>query len=381
MTSRPPDAGLQLRSTVRSDGVLELRLHSVPTTRPTQDQVIVRVEAAPINPTDLTVLLASADLSTLCVTGQGRDVVTTAKLRGGLHGFLAPRVDRPLPAGGEGAGVVVEAGSSERAQRLLGKTVAVHGGAMYSEYRTFEAAQCLVLPDGTTPRDGASCFVNPLTTLGMLETTRREGHTALVHTAAASNLGQILCKLCIEEDLPLVNIVRKPEQEQLLREFGARWVCNSSASDFMAQLIAAIKDTGATLAFDAIGGGPLVNQILTAMEVAAAAKTTGFNRYGTNVNKQVYIYGALDRSPTVLNRSYGMKWNVGGWLLAHFLERVGPAEADRLRERVARNLKTTFASRFTKEVSLAEMILPEVIASYAKQATGEKYLVCPQRAL
>jgi NADPH2:quinone reductase len=213
----------------------------------------------------------------------------------------------------------------------------------------------------------------------MLGTMRLDGHTALVHTAAASNLGQMLNKLCLKEDVALVNIVRKPEQEHLLRELGARWVCNSTSADFMAQLIAAVQETGATLAFDAIGGGLIASQILTAMEVAAAAKTPGLTRYGSTVNKQVYIYGGLDRSPTTLNRSYGMKWNVGGWLMGHFLERVGPSEAEQLRQRVAREIKTTFASRYTREVSLAEMVQPEAIASYAKQATGEKYLVCPQR--
>lgn len=381
MTSQATATGLQVRSTVRKDGVLELRLEPTPTPPPTPDQVVVRVEATPINPSDLGLLLAGADITTLAASGSGVDAVTTAKLPPEILRFMAARVDQSLPTGGEGAGIVVAAGSSAAAQRLLGKTVAAIGGGMYSQYRTLEAAQCLVLPEGTTPKDAASCFVNPLTVLGMLGTMRREGHTALVHTAAASNLGQMLNKLCNEEGVALVNIVRKPEQERLLRELGARWVCNSSAADFMPQLIAAIKETGATLAFDATGGGPLTNQILTAMEVAAASKSSGYNRYGTTVNKQVYIYGGLDRSPTTLTRSYGMMWNVGGWLLTHFLDRVGAAEAQQLRERVARQIKTTFASRYTKEVSLLEMLRPDAIASYAKQATGEKYLIRPQHGL
>jgi len=248
---------------------------------------------------------------------------------------------------------------------------------MYSQYRCIHVSQALPLPAGTTPAQGASCFVNPLTALGMVGTMRLEGHTALVHTAAASNLGQMLQKLCLADGIDLVNIVRKPEQEELLRSIGATHVCNSSAGSFMDDLTAALAATGATLAFDAIGGGTLAGQILTCMEAAANATAKEYSRYGSSTHKQVYIYGGLDRSPTELHRNFGMAWSLGGWLLMPFLAKVGPEEAQRLRERVAAEITTTFASTYTKEVSLAEVLTLDAIGVYGKQATGEKYLVCP----
>jgi NADPH2:quinone reductase len=293
---------------------------------------------------------------------------------------VAARVDQSLPVGNEGAGVVVAAGKSPAAQALLGRTVGVIGGAMYAQLRSAKLGQCLAFPDGTRPSECASWFVNPLTALGMVETMRKEGFTALVHTAAASNLGQMLVKLCLADGVPLVNIVRKPEQATLLRSLGATHVVDSSAPTFMADLIQAVGETGATLAFDATGGGKLASQILTAMEAALNAKATEYSRYGSTAPKQVYIYGGLDRSPTELTRNFGMAWGVGGWLLTPFLQKNGE-KVPKLRDRVAAEIKTTFASRYTREVSLAEALSLAAIAVYGKQSTGEKYLINPSRGI
>ena len=372
--------GLQLQSLVKANGELELKLARVAIPEPASDEVLVRIEATPINPSDLGLLLGPADLSTLKVTGVGEDAVVTAQVPQQLMRAAGPRIDQTLPVGNEGAGIVVEAG--EAAKGLVGRTVAILGGAMYAQYRAVKVADALVLHDDATPKDGASCFVNPLTALGMVGTMRREGHTGLVHTAAASNLGQMLVKICAEDGVPLVNIVRKPEQAALLKQIGARYVVDSSAPGFMDDLIAALTDSGSTLAFDAIGGGKLASQILTAMEVAASRKAGGaFNRYGSNTHKQLYIYGGLDTGPTELVRSYGMAWGLGGWLLTNFIQKVGPEEAGRLRQRVADELKTTFASHYTAELSLTDALKPDVIAAYNKKSTGEKYLITPQKGL
>jgi NADPH2:quinone reductase len=277
--------------------------------------------------------------------------------------------------------VVVQAGSSPAAQALMGKTVAILGGAMYAQYRVIKAVQCLVLPPGTTPAEGADCFVNPLTALGMVETMRAEGHKALVHTAAASNLGQMLNKICIKDKVGLVNIVRKPEHVDLLKKIGATYVCSSSSPTFMDDLMEALAASGATVAFDAIGGGRLAGQILTAMEIAANRTSKEYSRYGSTTHKQVYIYGGLDRGPTEFNRAFGMAWGIGGWLLTAFLQKIGFEAAQKLRERVAAEIKTTFASTYTKEVSLAEALRLEEIAVYSKQATGQKYLINPNKGL
>jgi NADPH:quinone reductase len=377
MPNDAKDTGLQLRSMVTAEGVLELSLVRIPTPAPQATEVVVRVEAAPLNPSDLALLLAGADLTTLKSAGSADEPRVTATIPPEVRRTLAARVGQSLPVGNEGAGVVIAAGSSEAAQALIGKTVSVIGGAMYSEYRTVQLAQVLPLPAGTTPADGASWFVNPMTALGMVETMRREGHKAIVHTAAASNLGQMLQKLCLEEGVELVNIVRKPEQAALLRELGAKHVCDSSQPNFMEDLIKALEATSATIAFDAIGGGKLAGQILTAMEVAASRKEGAYSRYGSNTHKQVYIYGGLDRSPTVLNRSFGMAWGLGGWLLTPFLQKVGAETAQRLRERVAAELKTTFASSYGRQISLREALRPDAIAEYGKQATGAKFLITP----
>ena len=373
--------GYQLRSTVKQEGVVELTLARVPTPEPKSDEVVVRIDATPINPSDLGLLLAGADPSAAKVSTSAEETIVTAPIPPAALRGLAARVGQSLPVGNEGAGVVVRAGSSDEARALLGKTVAILGGAMYAQFRTIAASQCLVLPAGTTTAEGASCFVNPLTVLGMVGTMRDEGHSALVHTAAASNLGQMLVKLTIADDIPLVNVVRRPEQARLLEGLGAKHVLVSGAPTFMDELTEALAATGATLAFDAIGGGKLASQILSCMEAAASRTSSGYSRYGSAKHKQVYIYGRLDGGPTELTRNYGMAWGIGGWLLTTFLQKIGPDGARRLRERVANEIKTTFASHYDKEVSLADALRPEAIAIYGKQATGGKYLIKPNEGL
>lgn len=368
MAADLPDKALELRSLVTSAGNLELSLHEVDVPTPQDNEVLVRIEAAPINPSDLGLLVSSADMAKAEVTGTKDRPVVTAPIE--ATQALSARLDQSLPVGNEGAGTVVAAGSSDAAQALLGKTVGIAGGAMYSQYRAVDARACLVLPDGATARDGASSFVNPLTALGMTETMRREGHSALVHTAAASNLGQMLVKLCQKDGIPLVNIVRKPGQEELLKSLGAEHVLNSTSPTFDADLVTALTATKATLAFDATGGGTLASQILNAMEEAANATAGEYSRYGSSVHKQVYIYGALDTSPTVLTRNFGMAWGLGGWLLTPFLASAGAETISRLRARVAAELTTTFASSYTREVSLAGMLQPEAFNEYVKRATG-----------
>ena len=380
MPSEIPSTALQMRSTIRSDATLVLSLEEVAVPEPGVDQVLVRVEAAPINPSDMGLLFGPADMSTARAGGASDRPVVTADVPEKLMRSVAARVDQALPVGNEGAGVVVKAGSSSAAQALLGRTVALFGGSMYAQYRCIPAGLCLPLPEGTSAAEGASCFVNPLTALGMVETMKLERHTALVHTAAASNLGQMLVKLCNADGVPLVNIVRRPEQVDLLKGLGAKHVCSSSEQGFREDLALALAETGATLAFDATGGGDLANQILTCMEAAASRSATEFSRYGSSTHKQVYIYGGLDRSPTSLNRSYGMAWGVGGWLLPLFLQKVGAEVGQRLRERVAREIKTTFASHYTNEVSLTEALQLDAIAAYGRQATGEKYLIRPNKS-
>jgi NADPH:quinone reductase len=376
-----PATALQLRSLVKKTGELELSLQSVPVPQPADDEVLVRVEATPINPSDLALLFGLADMSTAKASGTAANPVITAQVPEKMMRGLAARLDESMPVGNEGAGTVVKAGSSPEAQALVGKTVAILGGAMYGQYRAVKAKQALLLPAGTTAAEGASCFVNPLTSLSMTEVMRREGHKALVHTAAASNLGQMLNKICMKDGISLVNIVRKPEQAEILKKIGAKYIVDSSSPSFMEDLTKALIETGATLCFDAIGGGKLASQVLTAMEAAANANAKEYSRYGSNVHKQVYIYGGLDRSPTELTRSFGMQWGVGGWLLTPFLQRIGFADAQKLRERVAAELKTTFASHYTREVSLAEALSLDAINAYGKQATGTKYLIKPQKGL
>lgn len=374
-----PRTVLEVRSLLKGSGQLELSLAEVPLPQPGPNEVVVRVQASPINPSDLGLLLAAQDFSRADAAGSDARPVVSVPVSPGVVKALAARVDQSMPVGNEGAGEVVAAGSAAAAQALLGRTVAMIGGAMYAQYRCLPVDQCLVLPEGVTARDGASAFVNPLTALGMLDTMRLEGHTALVHTAAVSNLGLMLNRICREDGVELVNIVRRPDQAQLLREqVDARHVCDTSAPGFLSDLTAAIKATGATLAFDAIGGGRLAGQILGCMEAAISASAGEYSRYGSSVHKQVYIYGSLDRSPTELVRSFGLTWGLGGWLLFNFMKRVGPQRMDELKARVARGIRTTFASHYTRVVSLQEMLRIEAINDYARQATGTKYLLDPQ---
>ena len=380
MDSDKSRMGLQLRSLVKSGGELELSLISIATPDPAPDEVIVRVDAAPLNPSDIGLLIGAADMASATVSGAGVDAVLRARIPERLMKSMAGRLDQSMPVGNEGAGVVIKTGSSDAAKALMGKTVAMIGGAMYAQYRTLRVAECLPLPAGITPAEGASCFVNPLTALGMTETMRREGHKALVHTAAASNLGQMLNKICLKDGIDLVNIVRSKEQADILHKIGAKHVVDSTAPTFMDDLTNALVETGATIAFDAIGGGKLVGQILTCMEIAINKTAKVYSRYGSSTHKQVYIYGGLDLRPTELNRAFGMAWGIGGWLLFPFLQKIGAAEGTKLRARVVAELRTTFASHYTQVVSLQETLQLSHIAVYAKRATGEKYLINPNKA-
>lgn len=373
MTAQIPATGLQLFSTVTDDFRLELSLAPVPVPEPVDDQVLIRIEATPINPSDLGLLLGVADTSQFTVTGG----IASAPIPEKLRRMAAARQGKPMPVGNEGAGVVIAAGPADAAQALIGKTVCLAGGQMYAQYKLARVRDCIVLPAGVSAQEGASSFVNPLTTLGMIGTMRKEGFEGLVHTAAASNLGQMLVKLCQAESVPLVNIVRSAEQAAILRGIGAKHVVDSTAPEFVAELTAAIKETRAFLAFDAIGGGRLASQILQAMEAAAIALTPGFSIYGSTQKKQVYIYGMLDAGPTELTRSYGMAWGVGGWLLTPYLMAAGPEEAGRMRKYVVDNIRGIFASKYTAVISLHDVLKPEHIARYAKRATGEKFLINP----
>ena len=375
MTTPYPLSGLQLRTLVKPEGALELSLLEVPTPAPGPDEVLVQLQAAPINPSDIGLLFGAADMRTAQASGSAERPVVTASIPERFMPAMAARAGQSLPAGNEGAGIVIAAGSSPAAQALLGKTVAMLGGAMYAQYRTMAVDQCLLLPPGASAADGASCFVNPLTALGMTETMRREGHKALVHSVGASNLGQMLNRICVQDGIGLVNIVRSAEQATLLRDQGATHVCDSSLPSFLTDLTAAIEQTGATLAFDAIGGGKLAGQILNCMEVAISRGAKEYSRYGSDVLKQVYVYGGLDTGPTEITRSFGMTWGIGGWLLFPFLQKIGPEAVAKLRARVASELKTTFASHYSHHISLAQALQPDVIAGYAKRATGEKYVI------
>jgi NADPH:quinone reductase len=371
------ETGLQIRSLVKKSGVLEVSLVSVPTPEPAADEIVIRVEATPINPSDIALLLGPVDMNTAKQSGATASPVLTANILERAIPALSARFDQSMPVGNEGAGTVVKAGSSPAAQALMGKLVAVASGSMYSQFKVAKAVEALVLPSGTTAQQAASCFVNPLTALSMVEVMRREGHKALVHTAAASNLGQMLNKICQRDGVSLVNVVRSAEQANILKELGAKIVLDSTSPRFMSELIEAVGATEATLAFDAIGGGLMASQILTAMEAAAAARMTSYNRYGSNTFKQVYIYGMLDTSRTELTRTFGFSWSVSGWLLTPFLQKIGMADVNRLRQRVVSELTTTFASHYTKEISLRDVAKLEIAQAYNKRATGEKFLIVP----
>ena len=371
----------EIRSTVTSDGNVELSIVKVDTPTPSDDEVLIEILAAPINPSDLALLTTfGGDLSNINISGSGDDTVASMKVHPAVMKSMKSRMDKSMAAGNEGAGVVVDAGVN--AKGLIGKTVGLAGGSMYAQYKCAPAMNCLVMEDGTTPSEAASSFVNPLTALSFVETMKMENHSAIVHTAAASNLGQMLVKICQSDGIPLVNIVRKEEQVEILKGIGAEYVCNTSDPDFMESLINALVETGATLGFDATGGGnggELPGQILTAMEVAANKNSEQYSRYGSETYKQVYIYGGLDRTPTVLTRAYGMSWGLGGWLLTPMLGKIGMERVQEMRIRIAKEIKTTFASKYAGEISFEEMLQPEVINSYAKQSTGNKFLVNPHK--
>ncbi len=361
----------QIQSTITADGRLILALAEVPEPEPGPGEIKLKIEAAPINPSDIGLLTGAADMREVTAIAGGISApVPPAGMRA-----MAARVGQAMPCGNEGAGLIVAAGAG--AEALIGRRAAIIGGATYADYRVVKAEEALLLPDGATAEQGASCFVNPLTALGFVETMRAEGHSAIVHTAAASNLGQMLVKICAAEAIPLVNIVRSAEQVALLKGLGAVHVLDSTAPDFMAGLIAACIETGATLAFDAIGGGTLAGQILTAMEAAINARAGGYSRYGSETLKQIYIYGGLDMAPTSFTRGFGMAWAMGGWLLFPRLRTFGPGAYGRLKQRVADELTTTFASHYSHRVSLEEMVSPAAVAGWYRRATGQKYLVVP----
>ena len=371
----------EIRSTVTSDGTVELSIVKVDTPTPADDEVLIEILAAPINPSDLALLTTfGGDLSNISISGSGDDTVASMKVHPAVMRSMKSRLDKSMPAGNEGAGVVVDAGPNVKG--LVGKIVGLAGGSMYAQYKCAPAISCLVMEDGTTPVEAASSFVNPLTALSFVETMKMENHSAIVHTAAASNLGQMLIKICQIDGIPLVNIVRKNEQVEILKGIGAKYICNTNDPDFMESLINALVETGATLGFDATGGGndgELPGQILTAMEVAANKNSEQYSRYGSETYKQVYIYGGLDQNPTILKRSYGMSWGLGGWLLTPMLGKIGMERIQEMRERIAKEIKTTFASKYAGEISFEEMLQPEIINSYAKQSTGNKFLVNPHK--
>lgn len=372
-----PDTNLTMLTLVKPEGELEVFFERRPMSKPAPHEVLVKILATPINPSDLGLLFGAADMTSARASERDGLPVVTADIPAPGMRAMAPRVGQALPIGNEGCGLVVRAGASPEAQALLGKTVAVLGGEIYAEYRCLPAQMCMELPEGTDPRDGASCFVNPLTSLAFTETMRMEGHSALVHTAAASNLGQMLVKICAKDDIPLVNIVRSEAQAGLLKDIGARHVINSSDEDFLDKLTAALVETGATCGFDAIGGGKLAGQILACMEAAAVRRMTTYSRYGSDTFKQVYIYGALDVGPTVLNRSFGFSWSLSGFLLTPFLQKAGADVVGRMRARVVDELTTTFKSHYSHEIPLTDALSLDTIANYNAKRTGEKYLIRP----
>ncbi len=370
-----PDTALELRSTLTEDGIVTMAIQEADVRAPGDGEVVIRVEAAPINPSDLGMMIAMGDLAQAEAADGDHPGVRLPVPPAAVKGMQA-RVGHPMPIGNEGAGVVVAAGSAAHAQALLGRTVGFVSGNSYSQYQTLAAESCLPMPDGTTPEQAAAPFVNPLTALGMVETMRLEGHTALIHTVGASNLGLMLNRICASDGVDLVNIVRRPEQVELVRAEGGEHVVVSSADTFRADLTEAVRATGATIAFDAIGGGDLASILLSTME-SVAAEGAGFSRYGSDTHKQVYIYGGLDRSPTTLRRDFGMSWGIGGWLLTPFLGRIGGEASAVLRQRVADEITTTFASAYGHRLTLEEAVDPEQVQRYGKMATGDKALITP----
>ncbi|MCP3939160.1 MAG: NADH oxidase [Actinomycetia bacterium] len=373
-----PESCLELVSTLSEDSTVIIGLRSSDVADPRDNEVVVRIEAAPINPSDMGALFARGDTETAEVVTDAD--LPTVRLRVPVAAMEAQRsrVGLTIPVGNEGAGTVVSAGSSPEAQALVGRVVGFLSRTAYAEYRTLDVSQCLLMDEGTTAEQAAAPFVNPLTALGMVETMRAEGHTALVHTVGASNLGLMLNRICLDDGVDLVNIVRSQANVDMLKQQGATHVCDSSSPTFRDDLVAALRASGATIAFDAIGGGEMADDLLWSMEQAQVAEGAGFSPYGSDVLKQVYVYGGLDRGETTLKRNYGMRWAVGGWLLTPFLVRIGAEAADRLRARVAREISTTFASSYGMRLSLADVVDPAMVARYGRAATGEKALVTPR---
>lgn len=367
----------QLFTCISEDGKLEIKLKDVDVPEPKAHEVVIRIEAAPINPSDMWPMFGPANLVEASLSDDQKSL--TAPVHPSVLPHLKSRLGQVLPIGNEGAGTVVAAGKGEAAQSLIGKTVAILTGGTYAQYCCVPAQACIVHDDNTTAIDAASSFVNPLTALGMVETMRMEGHTALVHTAAASSLGQMLNKICLAQGVPLVNIVRSQKQVDILKDIGAQYICDSTSETFKADLYKAIDATKATLAFDAIGGGEIVSDILTAMEQSGSKDAVGFNTYGSESNKQVYIYGGLDFSPSTLNRAYGMTWGIGGWLLMRFLSKLKPEQVFQLQRKVAEEIKTTFACSFTDELSFEQALNPETVLQYNAKRTGEKYFINPNK--
>ena len=365
---------LQMQSCVHENGTVECAVKEVEVTEPSGDEVLVEIDAAPINPSDLGLMFGAADPSSAQETERDGQPAIVLEVPPAAMRAMAPRIGHWMPVGNEGSGRVIAAGEDESAQALLGKRVGMFGGEMYAGYRCLPSGQCLAFPDAISAEQAASCFVNPMTALGFLETREMEGQKGIVHTAAASNLGQMLVRLCQADDIPLVNIVRSEEQVQLLTSMGAQWVLNSQSDEFMKELVDALVATGATLAFDAIGGGRLVNRILTAMELAAA-QTGPWSRYGSEEPKQAYIYGQLDLGATELTRGYGWVWSVSGWLLTPFMKRAGPDRVGRMRERVLREIDTTFESRYSSRISLQNAMTAEAAKAYGARKTGQKTLL------
>ncbi len=371
----------EIRSTLTNDGNIEISIIKVEKPIPLEDEVLIKVEAAPINPSDLGLLISfAADLQSLEVSGSGDETIAKIKINRALIASMKQRLGLSMQVGNEGSGKVIDAGI--KAKNLIGKTVSVAVGGMYSQYRCAPVNTCLVMDDSITFKEAASSFVNPLTALAFIETMKMENHSAIVNTAAASNLGQMLIKICNNDSIPLVNIVRKSEHVEFLKKLGAKYVCNTSEPDFMDNLVEALLETGATLGFDATGGGnegKLPGQILSAMEIVANKISKKYSRYGSSTHKQVYIYGALDHSPTILKRSYGLQWGLSGWLLMPMIQKIGKKRFQEMKDRVVKEIKTTFASKYISEISFEEMLNSDVLKSYAKQVTGEKYLVRPHK--
>jgi NADPH:quinone reductase len=365
-------SSLALQSTISSQGRFELKLEELRLSAPAADEIVVQMEAAPINPADLLGMFGPVDKSTLVADGTPDSPILRGQVPESRLSSVAARWDRPIFLGNEGAGAVVDAGGDVK--ELVGRKVAFRDGT-YCLFRVLKAADCLLLPDGVSARDGAAACINPLTALSMIETMRREGHSAIVHTAAASNVGQMLNRVCLEDNIGLVNIVRDSRGAELLRAAGAKYVLDSTKQDFHSHLVDAVVATGATIAFDAIGGGPLLSQILTAMEIVNLRQSSAFSRYGSSRLKQVYVYGLLDPSPKIIEGNIGTAWSVAGWLMSWSLEKFAIETITRMRKRVTDGLKTTFATHYGAEISLRELLHPEMVKRYTKAGTGKKFLV------